>query len=62
MESLSVAVLFTTDNLNSGYWQVEMDQDSKDNNYLVCAEVLFSFKMTPFGLKNEPATFQRLMC
>ena len=43
LESLSGAVVFTTLVLNSGYWQVEMDQDRKDKTAFVCAEGLFSF-------------------
>ncbi len=48
--SLSGTVIFSTIDLNSGYWQVTMDTESK-----------YQFNVMPFGLKNAPATFQRLM-
>ena len=41
----------------SGYWQIQMDEASRDRT----AFVSNTFKVMSFGLCNAPATFQRLM-
>jgi len=48
--------------LNSGYWQVQLDEDAKDKtSFYGAGGGLWRFRVMPFGLCNAPATFERLM-
>ena len=62
LESLAGAAHYSTFDMNSGFWQVPMDEESKQYTALTLgSKGLYECESMPFGLYNAPPTFQRLM-
>ena len=61
LDALAGAKVFTTLDLASGYWQVEVDVADREKTAVTTRHGLFEFPVMPFGLCNAPGTFQRLM-
>ena len=62
LNCLDGAAIFTSLDLQSGYWQVEMTEDSKPLTAFTVGPLgFYKCVWMPFGLTNAPATFQHLM-
>ena len=62
LESLVGAVHFSCLDLKSGFWQIKMEEASKQyTTFTICNLGFFECGCMPFGLCNAQATFQRLM-
>ena len=62
LESLAGVAHYTTIDMNSGFWQVPMDDESKQYTAFTLGSMgLYECECMPFGLCNAPPTFQRLM-
>ena len=60
--SLEGSHIFSSFDFKSGFWQVEMDEASKQYTAFTVGSLgFFECEHMPFGLCNMPATFQRLM-
>ena len=61
LDQLSGNSWFSTLDLFTGYWQVEVEEGDRAKTAFATRRGLFQFRQMPFGLCTAPATFQRLM-
>ncbi|XP_046612225.1 uncharacterized protein LOC124301349 [Neodiprion virginianus] len=61
LDQLGSAKYFSTFDLASGFHQIPMDPDHSAKTAFSTPHGHFEYTRMPFGLKNAPSTFQRLM-
>ena len=61
-DNLKGSKYFTTLDMRSGFYQVEIEEEHKPLTAFTVGPLgFYQFERMPFGLSNSPATFQRLM-
>ncbi|XP_040209167.1 uncharacterized protein LOC120940401 [Rana temporaria] len=61
LDRLAAAHYITIMDLSRGYWQIPLAPEAREKSAFITPFGLFEFTVMPFGMKNAPATFQRVM-
>ena len=59
--TMAEAKLFSTLDLRAGYHQVPMSKEASEKAAFITQEGLFEWLRLPYGLKNAPGHFSRMM-
>ena len=61
MDRLKGAKFFSSMDLRSCYWQIQIDKTDSEKTLFITPEPLYEFKVMPFGLCNAPVILERIM-
>ena len=61
LDYLSTARFFSTADLQSGYWQLKLDEKDRAKTAFITRYGLYEYTKLPMGLSSAPSTFQRCM-
>ena len=61
IDSIGHARYVTKFDLLKGYWQVPLTTRAREISAFVTPDGLYEYTVMPFGMKNAPATFQRMI-
>ena len=61
IDRVGKAKYVTTLDLLKGYWQVPLTERAKQLSAFVTPQGLYQYRVMPFGMKNAPSTFQRMI-
>ena len=60
IDQIGNAKFVSTFDMLKGYWQVPLTQRAREISAFVTPSGLYQYKVMPFGMKNAPATFQKM--
>ena len=61
IDQIGNAKFVSTFDMLKGYWQVPLTQRAREISAFVTPSGLYQYKVMPFGMKNAPAKFQRMV-
>lgn len=61
LQNMAGKLVFSTLDICTGYWQIPLDEESREKPTFTTPEGLYQFLLEPFGLSTSPVGFQRLM-
>ena len=61
IDQIGNAKFVSTFDMLKGYWQVPLNQRAREISAFVTSSGLYQYKVMPFGMKNAPPTFRRMV-